>query len=130
MILPTLPSMSPTQRLSWAAARRIGEMLTARSDRGAGRGACSPAPAPTGSELQRLLHGGAEVRRGTHGDDTGPLQRGKLLVGRALAAGDDGAGMAHALARGGGDTGDVGHHRLLHMVLDVLGRLFLGGAAD
>ena len=53
-----------------------------------------------------------------------------LSVGRAAAAGDDRAGVAHALARRGGLAGDERGHRLLDVLRDELRRLLLGGAAD
>ena len=55
-----------------------------------------------------------------------------LHLGRsgALAAGDDGAGVAHLLAGRGGHTGDVGATGLRHLRRDELGRLLLGRAAD
>jgi hypothetical protein len=53
-----------------------------------------------------------------------------LSLGRALAAGDDGAGVAHALAGRGGGAGDEARDRLLHVGLDVLGGALLGAAAD
>ncbi len=58
------------------------------------------------------------------------LQDRHLFRGGSLAAGDDGAGMPHPLARRGGDAGDVGRHRLGHVLFDEVGRLFFGGAAD
>ncbi len=53
-----------------------------------------------------------------------------LALGGALAAGDDGAGVAHLLAWRGGDAGHVGDHGLVHLGPDELGRLFFGGATD
>src|ERR1019366_7260271 len=43
--------------------------------------------------------------------------------GRPGAARDDRAGVAHLLARRGGEAGDVGDHRLAHVLGDVLRRL-------
>ena len=54
----------------------------------------------------------ADLGRGTGDADAGGLQGGDLVPGAAFAAGDDGAGVAHALAGRGGDAGDIGHHRL------------------
>ena len=61
-----------------------------------------------------------------------PASAQRLHLGRggALAARDDGAGVAHLLAGGRGDAGDVGRHRLGHLRLDELGGLLLGRAAD
>ena len=49
---------------------------------------------------------------------------------RALAAGDDRARMAHALARRRGHAGDEADHRLSHVGLDPARAVFLVGAAD
>ena len=62
--------------------------------------------------------------------DPGLGQRVHLGLGRALGARDDGAGVAHLAARGGGDPGDVGGHRLGHVLGDEGGRPLLLGAAD
>src|SRR5437899_2607665 len=50
-------------------------------------------------------------------------------LGGAARARDDRPRMAHLLARWGGDARDVGHHRLVHLGLDVVGRPLLLGAA-
>ena len=55
---------------------------------------------------------------------------GDLVRGRAAAAGDDGAGVAHAAARRRRLAGDEGDDRLVHVVADELRRLLLGRAAD
>ena len=60
----------------------------------------------------------------------GVAQRLHLRRRGALAAGDDGAGVAHLLAGGAVTPGDVRRHRLRHRALDELGRLFLGRTAD
>ncbi len=53
------------------------------------------------------------------------------LVGcGALPAADDGSGMAHAAAGRRGLTGDKADHRLLHVLLDELGRGLFCRAAD
>ncbi|KAF1856457.1 hypothetical protein Lal_00048580, partial [Lupinus albus] len=78
----------------------------------------------------QLGQGLADVGQGTHGLHTGVLQGGELLVRSALAAGDDGAGVAHALAGRCGDTRDVGHHRLGHVGLDEGSGFFFSGTAD
>src|SRR3569623_1880237 len=53
-----------------------------------------------------------------------------LVLRATLAAGDDGAGMAHAFAGRRGDAGNIGHHRLAHTGPDVIGCVFLSRAAD
>ena len=65
-------------------------------------------------------------------DDFDPsrFQRFHLFGCRPLAAGDDGAGMAHAASRRRGDTGDEADHRLLHVLLDELGGFFFRITAD
>ena len=60
----------------------------------------------------------------------GGLEGAHLVGGRALAAGDDRAGVAHALALGRRLPGDEPGHRLLHVRLDERRGLLLGGAAD
>ena len=75
---------------------------------------------------QRVRH-----RRGRRRDgDAGGLQRGDFSGGGAFAAGDDGAGVAHAAAGRSGGAGDEGGDRLLAMVLSPRGGAFLGIAAD
>src|SRR5215213_5965620 len=58
------------------------------------------------------------------------LERLFLRRGGAGGAGDDRAGVAHLLARGGGEAGDVGDHRLGDLGGDELGGALLGVAAD
>src|SRR5216684_4378326 len=83
------------------------------------------------SALQHLDHRAAERRRGIGDGDAGALHRLDLVFGRAAAAGDDGAGMAHAPAGRCGGAGDETDHRLLGLAaLEELRRLFLGRAAD
>src|SRR5690348_4429933 len=57
-------------------------------------------------------HGGAHVGGALDGGDAGSLHGGHLLRRGALAARDDGAGVAHAAARRRGLTADEPHHRL------------------
>src|SRR5215213_7663758 len=86
--------------------------------------ACASAPAERfGDELGDL--GG--VRRGP---DASLPQRLALGLRRALAAGDDGAGVPHGLALGGREASDVGHDRDAHLFPHVLGRELLGVPAD
>ncbi len=84
-----------------------------------------------GAPLRQLFgHRLAEIGRRLHGACAGLVERAELVGRRALAARDDGAGMAHALARRRRDAGDVGHHGLGHVPADEIGRGFLIGAAD
>src|SRR5512147_2204422 len=76
--------------------------------------------------LEQLAHLGGIAR---HLDAAGFHHR-ELLLRRALAAGDDGAGMAHALARRRGDAGDEADDGLFHVALHPLGGGFLVRAAD
>src|SRR5690625_4908965 len=80
--------------------------------------------------LEQSGNGSAKFNRRAHGGNAGLFQRRILGVGRTLAAGNNGAGMAHALARRRSHTGDIGHHRLFDVVGNIFGRLFLGRAAD
>ena len=57
-------------------------------------------------------------------------QRLHLVGCGALAAGDDGARVAHAAAGRGGLAGDEADHGLLHILLDELGRGLFGRSAD
>src|SRR5690606_38933991 len=79
---------------------------------------------------EQLLHASADFGRRAHGGNTRGFQRRVLVLGAALAAADDGAGVAHAFARRRGEARNVAYHRLGHVGLDVPGSLFLGGAAD
>lgn len=75
----------------------------------------------------------AESRRAALNNDARGLERGDLAVSTALAAGDDGAGVAHAPAGRRGDAGDEGDDGLLLLLVGLaqeVGRILLGGAAD
>src|SRR5512133_1664846 len=75
---------------------------------------------------QRLSHFG---RADCHTDAA--LLQDRHLFGRGtLAAGDDRAGVTHALAGRGGDAGDVGCYRFGHVLFYEVSPFFLGGAAD
>src|SRR5690606_29494438 len=64
-------------------------------------------------------------------DADADLLQGRLpRLGGPGGAGDDGAGVAHRLALGGGEAGDVGHHGLGDVLLDVGRGALLGVAAD
>ena len=62
--------------------------------------------------LDDLHHQLAGLGRVQARPDAGRAQGVHLALGGALAARHDGAGVAHLLARRGGDAGDVGRHRL------------------
>ena len=89
-------------------------------------------PLPTRAALpQRLSPSVSPSSAGDLDDvDPGRLHRRHLLRRRALAAGDDGAGVAHAASRRRGAAGDEADDRLLEVGLDALGRVLLGVAAD
>ena len=78
----------------------------------------------------------ARCEGGTHvggavGDfDAGGVEGGDFFGGGAFAAGDDRAGVAHALAVRGGLAGDERGHRLRDVLLREGGGFFFGGAAD
>ena len=78
---------------------------------------------PVEYEPRRLGRRGADLyARG--------LQRRLLRLRRAGGAGDDGARMAHGLAFGGGESGDVADDRFGHVIGDVGRGAFLRVAAD
>src|SRR5690554_459289 len=81
---------------------------------------------PASHFLQRL----ADLGQAAHGFNTGIFQGGKLLVCSALTTRNDGASVAHTLARRCSDTGNVGNHRLGHVLFDERGRFFFGGTTD
>src|SRR6266481_8185729 len=72
----------------------------------------------------------AEVRGRFHSADAGCSHRGVFILGSALAAADDGAGMAHAAPRRSGLAGDEADYRLFHIDLDPLGGALFGVATD
>mmetsp|Transcript_11109 Transcript_11109/g.26212 ORF Transcript_11109/g.26212 Transcript_11109/m.26212 type:complete len:306 (+) Transcript_11109:112-1029(+) len=79
----------------------------------------------------RLHHGGAQLGRRVRHPDSGCLQGFDLVLGRALAARDDGAGVAHAAPRRGRDARNEGHHGLVRAVLlNPVCRLLFRGTAD
>src|SRR5438132_10374347 len=80
--------------------------------------------------LQRLRHRLAQGRRAVGDGDVSIFQSLDLVFRPALAAADDGAGVAHALAWRRGAAGDEGGYRLFHLLLDVGRRLLLLRAAD
>src|SRR5665213_2880874 len=86
------------------------------------------------SGFQYFRQGLAQSRRRRGNLDPGGFHGGDLGFGITFAAGDDGAGMAHAAAGGRGAPGDEADHRLLAaafgLVLEELRGVFLGRAAD
>src|SRR6266446_9629256 len=74
--------------------------------------------------------GGAEVRGRFHGADAGGGHRGVFVLGGALAAADDRAGVAHAASRGSGLAGDKADDGFLRVGLDPLRSTLFGVAAD
>ena len=76
----------------------------------------------------------AQTGRRALDDDTGVLESGDLGVGTALAARNDGTGVAHAAARGSGDTGNEADDGLSTAdsvgLLEELGGILLGGTTD
>src|SRR5262249_11930408 len=74
---------------------------------------------------QQRGHGGTELRGRFDGAHPRGGKRGVLVRRRTLAAGDDGTGVAHALAGRGGDAGDIGDDRLADEAVDVARRRLL-----
>src|SRR5436305_900453 len=88
----------------------------------------NPSPVPTSSKRKPFRL--AEPRGAGAHAHAGFLERRDLVLRRALAAGDDRAGVAHAAAGRRRLAGDEGDDGLLHVLRDVLGGLLLGAAAD
>src|SRR6056297_1327905 len=97
----------------------------------AGGGDC---PAPPDASPDRFEHGLAEAGGAVGHHDPGRAHRLDLVVGAALAARDDGAGVAHAAARRRGAPGDEAGNRLLAallgLVLEELRGVLFRRAAD
>src|SRR5262249_31146490 len=70
-------------------------------------------------DLHRLRHGRPDVGRRAHDGDARRLHGLHLLLGRALAPGDDGPRVSHAPPRGRGLAGDESDHRLPDVLPDV-----------
>src|SRR5690554_4888419 len=79
---------------------------------------------------QDLPHEGRRLGRRLADLDSGGLQGLLLRLSRTGRAGDDGAGVAHRLALGSGEAGDVADDRLGHVGLDEVGCTLLGVSAD
>src|SRR5262249_35719397 len=104
-----------------------------RQDAGATKSAVVPIQA--GLHKQHALfegggHGAAEVRGSFDGADAGGGHGGVFVLCGALAAADDGAGMAHAAAWWRGLPRDEPDDWLFHAGLDEFGGAFFGIAAD
>src|SRR6266850_1394661 len=113
------------------------ELQNSPADAGAtGRG--KPAPTSGNSRAKRKQQelfqggsqGGAKVRRSFDGADAGGGHRGVLVLGGALAAANDCAGMAHAAAGGRGLACNKADDGLLHVDLDPLRGALFGVATD
>src|SRR5689334_20517013 len=84
----------------------------------------------TGRLLQDRLQQRSHLRGIARDLDARCLHHVQLLVGGALAARDDRARVAHALARWRRDTGNESDYGLAHVVLDPLRSRFFIRAAD
>ena len=81
--------------------------------------------------LEEFDHGFTNVGDGVCDGDACSVERGDFIGGGAFAAGDDGAGVSHALARRRLTPCDEGGDGFFgHILLDPLCGLFFGGAAD
>src|SRR5215470_5461393 len=75
-------------------------------------------------------HRAAEVGRCFYSLNAGGVHGGVLVLGRALAAGDDGASVAHAAPWRGSLTSDESNDRFFHVGFDPLGCGFFGVTPD
>ena len=89
------------------------------------RGPCPRGPCPGWASTRRAVSVGVLPDR-----DADRFQRRLLRLRGARGAGDDGARVAHGLALGRGEAGDVADDGLGDVLADVRGRPFLGVAAD
>ena len=90
-------------------------------------GSCARLPCA----FQRRDDGFADVGDGVGDFDADGVQRFDLVRRRAFAAADDGASVAHALARRRLAAGDEGRDRLVrHVLFDPFRSVFFGRAAD
>ena len=77
-----------------------------------------------------VTHDFGGLARGLAHGDARRLERVLLVLGGALPPETMAAGVAHLLAFGGGETGDVGDNRLGHVLLGPCGGVLFGEAAD
>src|SRR5690606_13896969 len=82
------------------------------------------------ARLDDLPHDAGGLARGAADADADLLQGLLLGLRRTGRAGDDRAGVAHGLALGRGEPGDVAHDRLGHVLLDEGGGPLLRVPAD
>src|SRR5260370_41401416 len=80
--------------------------------------------------VDRFLQRGAQVGGAVGDEDAGGAKGGNLVHRAAAAAGDDGAGVAHALAWRRGLARDKGGDGLGDVSRDELGGILFLGAAD
>ena len=110
------------------ALRRASGLAEMESD--SARRAAAAVLALGAASLEQLGHRRAQLGGRLHGAHARRIQRAELVRRRALAARDDRAGVAHALARRRGDARDVRDDRLGDVVLDELRGGFFIAAAD
>src|SRR5690606_37721224 len=86
------------------------------------------------SAVENLCERGPEGRRAVRDGDAGGAHGFQLVLGLALAAGDDGPRVPHAPPGRSRDACDEARHRLLAalsgLALDELSGVFLGRTAD
>src|SRR5436190_17148902 len=87
-------------------------------------------PSCSGARAEALGDELRDLGRGRPDLDADGLERFLLRLRGAGGAGDDRAGMAHRLAWRRREAGDVGEHRLRHVLVHVACRLLLLVAAD
>ena len=80
--------------------------------------------------LEGFLHRGTDLGGRVGDDRAGGAKSGLLVLGFAVLAGDDRAGVAHAAPGRRGGAGDERDDRLLHVFLDVGGCFLFGRATD
>src|SRR5580704_427692 len=90
----------------------------------------SPAPLSIFARVESRLHGRAQIGRAHRDIDTGGLKSCDLVGRSAVSARNDRSRMTHPPTLRRSLPGDECDHGLLKVLLDVVSRLFLGGAAD
>src|SRR2546423_7917082 len=128
------------EKVRWIARREFLRIELQNSPARGGRYRAAQAPplhpetAVPKKRQQKLFQGGseggAEVRGSFDSADAGGGHRGVLVLGGALAAANDCAGMAHAAAGGRGLACNKADHGLLHVDLDPLRGALFGVATD